>query len=825
MKSVNDRKEDLKNKLEELVMVKIKYNKDYERDKEDLRDCVEAVKKYFEENIDNFKKGIDDLYRYLGKRRKKVLKEKLHINGQVLKLPLGDECDLEKLKELMREEFKLENVRNFLKEVSKVTGGEREDKKRKKGALWSFILFLKDPKIGLFLGGSEVEDFFGKHLVGSDTPEIEKTSMIFEGIRNLVNEGKLENAIEARYYIVKWYQDKNSVRNLTREVDEMSMLSKYFKERGFSFKEHQIASFYTALKTKGFVILAGLSGTGKTKMAQLFGELFSLPIAVVVGYTGKANVKIRKDPPFLYYWDETGIYPLDKGREFLKQKENYPVFFLYVDSNSSEIKYVMLLEKGWVVEKDNSLEIIKEIEQEEDLWEKERKCVKFLEDYEDEDKKKRSLDDIVKNSRVLFKVSKIMEIHDNKLRYKDLFELGVELHLQVVFPERYKFKFREFFLKYLSSFNPTFFLPVRPDWKDSKSLLGFYNPLNERFEPEPAFKFILKAIADYKKHKENASPHFIILDEMNLAHVAYYFSDFLSVLESGRDGDDGFTKEGIKVKIGSPEKNPDENAEIINLLKEAQLPTDRDEIEVKLPPNLYIIGTVNIDETTFMFSPKVLDRAFTIEFNEVDFNKYMESIKGKTENSHKDFNIHEIIKDFTSGGEFLKACGNKEYMKKVLGELNTEKDEIIGDIRTLNEILIIHNLHFAYRVFDEILLFYHNANSAKNIVYFNDDNEILDLAVMMKVLPKFHGNRAKLEIPLLKVVNWTLKERLNEKDNNELRKKVWKIVAGNSEEIIPESISKVLETLEEGKFKYPHTARKVLRMLYQLYTDGYASFI
>jgi 5-methylcytosine-specific restriction protein B len=138
------------------------------------------------------------------------------------------------------------------------------------------------------------------------------------------------------------------------------------------------------------------------------------------------------------------------------------------------------------------------------------------------------------------------------------------------------------------------FLSVRPDWRDSKALLGYYNPLTERYESTPLREFLLRAAKDYDQNKSNAQPYFVILDEMNLAHVEYYFADFLSVLESGRD-EKGWTKESLRLeRIGN----------------------------LPLPPNLYIIGTVNIDETTYMFSPKVLDRAFTLEFREVDFSDY-----------------------------------------------------------------------------------------------------------------------------------------------------------------------------------------------------------
>jgi 5-methylcytosine-specific restriction protein B len=93
------------------------------------------------------------------------------------------------------------------------------------------------------------------------------------------------------------------------------------------------------------------------------------------------------------------------------------------------------------------------------------------------------------------------------------------------------------------------FLSVRPDWRDTKALLGYYNPITRNYEKTPLLDFILDAINNYNNYitkKDNADLYFIILDEMNLSHVEYYFADFLSVLESGRD-ENYWTKETIKL--------------------------------------------------------------------------------------------------------------------------------------------------------------------------------------------------------------------------------------------------------------------------------------
>ena len=86
------------------------------------------------------------------------------------------------------------------------------------------------------------------------------------------------------------------------------------------------------------------------------------------------------------------------------------------------------------------------------------------------------------------------------------------------------------------------FLTVRPDWRDSKSLLGYHNPITDRYEWTPFLRFLLRASESWKARDGLA--WFVILDEMDLAHVEHYFAELLSVLESGRD-DEGWTREAI----------------------------------------------------------------------------------------------------------------------------------------------------------------------------------------------------------------------------------------------------------------------------------------
>ena len=187
------------------------------------------------------------------------------------------------------------------------------------------------------------------------------------------------------------------------------------------------------------------------------------------------------------------------------------------------------------------------------------------------------------------------------------------------------------------------FVPVRPDWRDSKSLLGYYNPLTGTHEWTPFLRFLLRVVQSYEARDGLA--WFVILDEMNLAHVEYYFADLLSVMESGRD-EDGWTREPLR--LGYPDE------------AEGNLPPR----ELKLPPNLYIVGTVNVDETTHAFSPKVLDRAFTLELTDVDFRQYQPTA-----------NLAESVVDAVTGDALLRQFSRDGKFARV------EKDVIAGYAR------------------------------------------------------------------------------------------------------------------------------------------------
>lgn len=175
------------------------------------------------------------------------------------------------------------------------------------------------------------------------------------------------------------------------------------------------------------------------------------------------------------------------------------------------------------------------------------------------------------------------------------------------------------------------FVPVESDWTDQRDMLGYRNPFgslrkdlrtgnntNLTYEITNTLRLLLRAShPDYSIY-----PHFLILDEMNLSHVERYFSSFLSLIEADR------TFERDRPKLVN---NDDLHliAEVLSHERYNSMELDSAQkllelgIGLTLPYNLHIIGTVNVDETTYMFSPKVLDRAFVIELPPIHPSEYL----------------------------------------------------------------------------------------------------------------------------------------------------------------------------------------------------------
>ena len=238
-------------------------------------------------------------------------------------------------------------------------------------------------------------------------------------------------------------------------------------------------------------------------------------------------------------------------------------------------------------------------------------------------------------------------------------------------------------------------IPVGADWTNREPLLGYPNALKpeEYVKPDSG---VLDLIIEANNHP--GLPHFLILDEMNLSHVERYFADFLSVMES---------KEEIPLHSGKFENG---------------VPA-----KLKVPSNLFIIGTVNIDETTNMFSPKVLDRANTIEFrvSQDEMQNFLSNIK--------EINMEALTgKGAGMAKSFLDLAANKNFV--VDDDINAALVKFFGELKKTGA-------EFGYRSATEILrLIYQLSALDANMT----KEQKIDIAIMQKLLPKLHGSRRKL---------------------------------------------------------------------------------
>ena len=241
---------------------------------------------------------------------------------------------------------------------------------------------------------------------------------------------------------------------------------------------------------------------------------------------------------------------------------------------------------------------------------------------------------------------------------------------------------------------------VGADWTNREPLLGYPNALKteEYVKPESG---VLDLLLDAKDNPNK--PYFLILDEMNLSVVERYFADFLSAMES---------HEPIKLWIG----NEDEE----DLGK--YVPT-----EIALPKNVYIIGTINVDETTYMFSPKVLDRANVIEFKIAE--EEMKQFLSEKKNIDRTACYSSCA---NMANDFLK----KTHECKEAGNVDSIIDTLNGFFVNLKSV----NAEFGYRTVNEI---YRYVNNVENDL---GKYGAIDTAILQKLLPKSNILPARMHV-------------------------------------------------------------------------------
>lgn len=272
---------------------------------------------------------------------------------------------------------------------------------------------------------------------------------------------------------------------------------------------------------------------------------------------------------------------------------------------------------------------------------------------------------------------------------------------------------------------------VKPNWHDSSDLIGYVSRVSGKAEYVAGefLKFIAKAWEDTE------TPYFLCLDEMNLAPVEQYFAEYLSVIESRKSHEDGTVTTDPILEKADEEWYFNMTA---SLTSDEDIRKQFNEEGISIPQNLIVVGTVNMDETTFSFSRKVLDRAMTIEMNEVD--------------------LHGGL---TKRHESIGKLGNAEFVGSAVEGVDVYNDYTdvcdiaLGYLQKVNDVLEGTPFKVAYRTRNEFLLYVVN-----NLPYCKDENgndleqgyviaRALDEITSMKVLSRIEGDDTKVSDELL----------------------------------------------------------------------------
>ena len=290
-------------------------------------------------------------------------------------------------------------------------------------------------------------------------------------------------------------------------------------------------------------------------------------------------------------------------------------------------------------------------------------------------------------------------------------------------------------------------IQVKPNWHDSSELFGYVSRIDgERFIVGPFLKFMVKAL------KEPDVPYFLCLDEMNLAPVEQYFAEYLSVIESRKLADDGSV---VTDPIVDFEATAAYHSLISELFPEEE---DRKPFLVKeeekgkrlsIPPNLIVVGTVNMDETTFSFSRKVLDRAMTIEMNEVDLWGGLTDRHEPIEQQSSETLIGTAVEGVDVYTDYKEVC-----------------DTCLNYLQSVNEVLEETPFKVAYRTRNEVLLYvvnnlpYNQSADGTTLPQEYVVARALDEITNMKILSRIEGDESKVRKDFLVSLEKTISEGL-----------------------------------------------------------------
>ena len=555
--------------------------------------------------------------------------------------------------------------------------------------------------------------------------------------------------------------------------DNVDSFYKYLISNGYYFDKDLIENYLLSLKVKPFEILTGNSGTGKTKLSQLFAKFASnsngnesstnvgdddyfrvkaktnysswknmgwtlakddfekiLPIRncevecdiLVDGIPAKGHIDIGTQ---LYYTNKELV------GYFKKLYEENDKGIVDLDINCADFKDIFSeyddIENGSIILTQNANKTAAKDRQ----WMMNSSIYKYL-PFKYGYIGCRIIVNGIKSNGRLRVLSRITFKQNNKLQQYLSDNIGKQVTVELKIDN---FNFDDFkpdfdciksdktdemsLLDYINDSSKYQIVPVGANWTDNTNIVGYYNVITEDYQSTPAYELIKQAQDDPN------NPYFLILDEMNLSHVERYFADFLSAIESGEE-----------------------------------IPLYGNDDKLSLPNNLFIIGTVNVDETTYMFSPKVLDRANTIEFDTLLAWEYMSS-DVNDDDFEGDINY---LQSPLIDSDISKL--NIQDLKEILSEITYEDDNLWDtlamELTGFQETLKGSGFDFGFRVINEILRFMVVAWRYENSPdEWNNWERYFDAQIKQKILPKLHGSEKAIGNVLTNLFNICLKDRNN----------------------------------------------------------------
>lgn len=385
-------------------------------------------------------------------------------------------------------------------------------------------------------------------------------------------------------------------------------------------------------------------------------------------------------------------------------------------------------------------------------------------------------------------------------------------------------------------------IEVKPNWHDSTELLGYYSNLSKGYQFKKFVKFLVKA-------KMNSDvPFFVCLDEMNLAPVEQYFAEILSILETRKHPknaetgdvdmriiktetliDSSFFKElrwiddnnAVHVKTNMTDMNwyteffeVEKESEEEKQIKKYQYSRTLQEEGLKLPHNVIIIGTVNMDDTTHQFSRKVIDRAMTIEMNGgklADMFGGSKDLEYTEDEAEQQKWQHAFAQRYVTADEVLEA--HSEYAEEI-------KKELPSRLETINNALKGTPFEVSYRVLNEFTIMVGVMLDENRGMELDDIiNQALNNILLMKILPRIEGDAEMFAL------SREYKEKMGITYNNRLE---WlKELAPDIQEVSTEETPEDEDDAKSfGESKeHQHTAKeKIQEMIDRLNNQEYTRF-